>query len=86
VDGRNLQWRNAPIDELNATVRFNGNELQVSNFTAFNDGDYLRGQGVECSDVFDRGAFRSIYIRDPDRHIVEIATRGPGFPAGGPPA
>jgi len=48
--------------------------------------DYLRGQGVECTDVFDRGAFRSIYIRDPDGHIVEIATRGPGFPAGGPSA
>ena len=47
--------------------------------------DYLRGQGVECTDVFDRGAFRSIYVRDPDGHIVEIATRGPGFPAPGPP-
>ena len=23
----------------------------------------------------------SIYLRDPDGHIVEIATRGPGFPA-----
>ena len=43
--------------------------------------DYLREQGVECTDVFDRGEFRSIYIRDPDGHIVEIATRGPGFPA-----
>jgi glyoxylase I family protein len=43
--------------------------------------DYLREHGVECTDVFDRGAFRSIYIRDPDGHIVEIATRGPGFPA-----
>ena len=48
--------------------------------------DYLRGQGVECTDVFDRGAFRSIYLRDPDGHIVEIATNGPGFPAGGPSA
>ena len=28
------------------------------------------------------GAFRSIYLRDPDGHIVEIATRGPGFGAG----
>jgi glyoxylase I family protein len=41
--------------------------------------DYLRQQGVDCTDVFDRGAFRSIYLRDPDGHIVEIATRGPGF-------
>ena len=45
--------------------------------------DYLRRQGVECTDVFDRGAFRSIYVRDPDGHIVEIATRGPGFSGAG---
>ena len=42
--------------------------------------DYLRGKDVDCSEVFDRGAFRSIYLRDPDGHIVEIATREPGFP------
>ena len=41
--------------------------------------DYLRDHGVECSEVLDRGAFSSIYVRDPDGHIVEIATRGPGF-------
>ncbi len=41
--------------------------------------DYLRGQGIDCTDPFDRGAFRSIYLRDPDGHIVEIATREPGF-------
>jgi glyoxylase I family protein len=41
--------------------------------------DYLRDHGIPCTDVFDRGPFRSIYIRDPDDHIVEIATRGPGF-------
>jgi glyoxylase I family protein len=48
--------------------------------------DYLRERGVECTDVLDRGSFRSIYIRDPDGHVVEIATRGPGFGAGGPSA
>jgi len=41
--------------------------------------DYLRAHGVECTDVFDRAQFRSIYLRDPDGHIVEIATQGPGF-------
>jgi glyoxylase I family protein len=41
--------------------------------------DYLRDHGVDCTDVFDRGSFRSIYVRDPDGHIIEIATRGPGF-------
>ena len=46
---------------------------------------YLRGQGLETSEVLDRGAFRSLYVRDPDGHIVEIATRGRGFGGGGPP-
>jgi len=36
---------------------------------------YLVEQDVECSDVFDRGGFRSLYLRDPDGHVVEIATR-----------
>ena len=46
--------------------------------------DYLRERGVECTEVLDRGAFHSLYLRDPDEHVVEIATRGPGFGAGGP--
>ena len=41
--------------------------------------DYLRNRGVPCTDVFERSGFRSIYVRDPDDHIVEIATRGPGL-------
>jgi glyoxylase I family protein len=41
--------------------------------------DYLRECGVQCSDIFDRDGFRSIYLRDPDGHIVEIATRGWDF-------
>ncbi|MGI8593622.1 MAG: VOC family protein [Solirubrobacteraceae bacterium] len=41
--------------------------------------DYLRSHGVECTDVLDREQFRSLYLRDPDGHIIEIATRGPGF-------
>lgn len=40
--------------------------------------DYLRERGVACTDIFDRGRFRSIYVRDPDEQIVEIATRTPG--------
>ena len=46
--------------------------------------DYLRERGVTCTDVLDRGAFHSIYVRDPDGHVIEIATRGPGFGAGEP--
>ena len=48
--------------------------------------DYLRSRGTDSTDVFDRGAFKSLYVRDPDGHIVEIATRGPGFGLAGPPA
>lgn len=48
--------------------------------------DYLRSRGVQCTEVLDRGVFRSLYLRDPDGHIVELATRGPGFlPAPAPP-
>jgi len=36
--------------------------------------DYLRARDVECTDVLDRGPFRSVYLRDPDGRIVEIAT------------
>jgi catechol 2,3-dioxygenase-like lactoylglutathione lyase family enzyme len=45
--------------------------------------DYLRARGVACTDGLDRGAFQSIYVRDPDGHVVEIATRAPGSGAGG---
>ena len=34
---------------------------------------------VPVSEVLDRVYFKSIYTRDPDGHIVEIATMGPGF-------
>ena len=44
--------------------------------------EYLRGREVDVTEVFERSAFRSIYLRDPDGHIVEIATDGPGFGSG----
>lgn len=47
--------------------------------------DYLRTRGVECTDVFDRGGLRSIYVHDPDGHVVEIAVDGPGVSPGPPP-
>ena len=40
---------------------------------------YLSGQGVPCTEVMDRTFCRSIYVRDPDGHIVELATAGPGI-------
>lgn len=35
--------------------------------------------GIPVSPVMDRVYFKSIYSRDPDGHIVELATLGPGF-------
>jgi catechol 2,3-dioxygenase-like lactoylglutathione lyase family enzyme len=40
--------------------------------------DYLRSRDIPCTDVMDRTYFKSIYLRDPDGHILELATRGPG--------
>ena len=30
-------------------------------------------RGVPCTDVLDRDLYRSVYLRDPDGHIVELA-------------
>jgi glyoxalase family protein len=35
--------------------------------------------GIRVSPVMDRTYFKSIYTADPDGHIVELATAGPGF-------
>lgn len=39
----------------------------------------LLAAGLRVSPVMDRIYFTSIYTNDPDGHIVELATRGPGF-------
>jgi glyoxalase family protein len=35
--------------------------------------------GVQATPVLDRRYFKSVYSHDPDGHIVELATAGPGF-------
>jgi len=35
--------------------------------------------GLRVSPVMDRVYFKSVYTNDPDGHIVELATLGPGF-------
>jgi glyoxalase family protein len=40
--------------------------------------EYLQSRGIPCTEVMDRTYFRSLYLRDPDGHIVELATTGPG--------
>ncbi|HMO57280.1 MAG TPA: VOC family protein [Roseiflexaceae bacterium] len=39
----------------------------------------LLGAGLRVSQVMDRVYFKSIYTSDPDGHIIELATAGPGF-------
>ena len=46
--------------------------------------DYLGGRGIPCTEVLDRIYFKSLYLRDPDGHIVELATLGPGVTADEP--
>jgi catechol 2,3-dioxygenase-like lactoylglutathione lyase family enzyme len=46
--------------------------------------DYLTAQGIPVTDVMDRTYFKSVYLRDPDGHIVELATTGPGVTADEP--
>jgi glyoxylase I family protein len=48
--------------------------------------DYLASRGVPCTDVLDRELYRSIYLRDPDGHIVELAAGGDWDSAPPPPA
>ena len=36
------------------------------------------------TEVMDRTYFKSLYLRDPDGHIVELATSGPGLTADEP--
>jgi len=40
---------------------------------------WLSDNGVPISGPYDRGYFTSIYFRDPEGHVVEIATAGPGY-------
>ncbi|MDX1437641.1 MAG: VOC family protein [Anaerolineales bacterium] len=41
----------------------------------------LLSAGLNVSPVMDRVYFKSIYTRDPDGHVFELATAGPGFTA-----
>lgn len=40
---------------------------------------HLTGHGVQATEPIDRTYYSSIYFRDPDGNIVEIATDGPGI-------
>lgn len=40
---------------------------------------HLTAHGVQATEPINRTYYSSIYFRDPDGHIVEIATDGPGL-------
>lgn len=40
---------------------------------------WLTDHGVMVNGPFDRGWFKSLYFADPDGHILELATEGPGY-------
>jgi len=46
----------------------------------------LASAGVPTTEILDRQYFKSIYFQDPDGHILEIATAGPGFATDEDPA
>ena len=46
--------------------------------------EYLISRGVPCTEVLDRTYFKSLYLRDPDGHLIELATVGPGLTADEP--
>ena len=48
-------------------------------FTQLEFREKLLEARLPVSPVLDRVYFKSIYTRDPDGHIVELATMGPGF-------
>jgi hypothetical protein len=46
VSGSNLSFRKAPLDKLEAAIKLDGNEIQVTNAEFTHGDDYLRAQGV----------------------------------------
>ncbi len=46
---------------------------------------WLTDHRVGVSGPFNRGYFHSLYFRDPDGHVLEIATAGPGYGVDEPP-
>lgn len=46
VSGENLTWRSAPIEELHAAIKLQGEDIELLNFELNQGGDFLRGKGM----------------------------------------
>ncbi len=50
VNGKDLKWRTAPLDQLTGALVFKGREVQIVNAQFDNDDDYLRANGTVSLD------------------------------------
>lgn len=46
VSGENLTWRSAPIEELHAAIKLQGEDIELLNFELTQGSDFLRGKGM----------------------------------------
>jgi hypothetical protein len=59
VSGKDISWRNTPIQELHGAIRLAGKEIQIASLELLNRDDYLHGQGVVNLNGDYRGDFRA---------------------------
>ena len=74
-----FEWRGAPQGRpgVGGTHHF---ALSVTDGTALRKWKrYLNDRGVQVNGPLDRHYFESIYLKDPDGSIIELATDGPGW-------
>jgi len=74
-----FEWRGAPKGRpgIGGTHHF---ALQVTDGAALRKWKrYLTDQGVPVNGPLDRHYFESVYFKDPDGTIIELATQGPGW-------
>ena len=65
-----------PVDR-NGNVDWHQHEIRMAQHKAWEM--QLRSLGIQTSGIVDRYYFRSIYFREPNGILFELATDGPGF-------
>jgi glyoxalase family protein len=59
--------------------------LRVADRTELNEWEgHITGRGYQNSGIVDRHYFTSLYVREPNHILYELATEGPGFEVDGP--